>query len=271
MQVQFFCPRWGSEHIAWEKWLQQVKDAGYDGIEWAIANNTASAEIEKVFVLADKHRMPVIAQHYETNASDFQRHYDEYVQWFENIKEYSVLKINSQTGKDYFSFEENKQLIELAGSYANDMNVPIVHETHRGKFSFAAHITKTYLQSIPGLRITLDASHWVCVAESLLDDQEDAMQLAIERTDHIHARIGHPEGPQVIDPRVNVWQPAMQKHLSWWDKVVELKTKSNKSLTISPEFGPFPYMVHDPHSGKPLVNQWEVNLHMLQTLRKRFC
>jgi hypothetical protein len=68
------------------------------------------------------------------------------------------------------------------------------------------------------MKITFDASHWVCVAESYLDDQAAAMELAIERADHVHARVGYPEGPQVPNPRVAEWEQALQKHLYWWIK-----------------------------------------------------
>lgn len=35
-------------------------------------------------------------------------------------------------------------------------------------------------------------AHWVAVAESFLEDQSEAVKLAIERADHIHARVGYP-------------------------------------------------------------------------------
>jgi len=146
------------------------------------------------------------------------------------------------------------------------------HETHRGKFSFAAHITKQYLQKIPDLQITLDASHWVCVAESFLKNQQEAMHLAIERTEHIHARVGYEEGPQVPDPRVPEWQYALDMHLNWWDKIAARKTNEGTDavLTITPEFGPFPYMVSMPFTQQAITNQWEVNAYMMQLLRERY-
>jgi sugar phosphate isomerase/epimerase len=270
MRIRFFCPRWGSENIQWDEWLDKVKDEGYDGIEWAIANNTSAPEIEKVFTLAEKKRIPVIVQHYETNHSNFQEHFAEYAKWFGKIRGYPLVKINSQTGKDYFSLEENRKLIDLAAGFAQAMRVPIVHETHRGKFSFAAHIAKRYLQLMPDLRITLDASHWVNVAESLLEDQSEAMDLAIERTDHIHARIGHPEGPQVPHPCSKEWEAAFVQHLVWWDAVVEQKRGTGEPLTIAPEFGPFPYMVHHPQTGEPIADQWQINRFMLNFLKQRY-
>ena len=66
------------------------------------------------------------------------------------------------------------------------------------------------------------------------------MNLAIERTDHIHARVGYPEGPRVSDPRAGELRQAFERHLVWWDRVVERKRILNQVLTITPEFGPFP-------------------------------
>ncbi|TWF39981.1 sugar phosphate isomerase/epimerase [Chitinophaga polysaccharea] len=266
MAIQFFCPRWGSESLSWEAFIKKVKEEGYDGIECGIAFNTPEQALEQVWNLAAKAGLEIIAQHYDTNDADFSQHYDNYCKWLEKMAGYPVVKINSQTGKDYFSFHQNKQLIDAA----NACGRLVIHETHRNKFSFAAHIMSTYLQQIPALRITLDASHWVCVAESYLEDQVAAMQLAIERTDHIHARVGYTEGPQVSDPRMAQWEYAVSRHLSWWDDIVARLQREEKTVTITTEFGPYPYMVYEPSTGKPVVDQWQVNVYMMNLLRDRY-
>jgi sugar phosphate isomerase/epimerase len=266
MQIDFFCPRWGSENISWDLFCRQVKEAGYDGIEYAIASTVSEKELDEVWELVAKHDLKILPQHFDTYKADFSKHFDLFSQWMEKMKSYPAKKINSQTGKDFFLFDQNKKLIEAA----NNSGLNIVHETHRNKFSFAAHIMKPYLQIIPALRITLDASHWVCVAESYLEDQQHAIDLAISRTDHIHARVGYPEGPQVPDPRIPECREALNKHLAWWDAVVERKKQENAELTITPEFGPFPYMVHVPATGEPVCDQWDVNHWMMEMLRKRY-
>lgn len=266
MKIEFYCPRWGSEHLPWDRFCQKVKQEGYDGIEYAIAATVTEEELDEVWDTTARYGLKIIAQHYDTYEADFLRHYDRYLAWLQQIKPYPVEKVNSQTGKDFFSFSQNELLIKAAAA----SGLPVVHETHRNKFSFAAHVTKTYLEAIPALKITLDASHWVCVAESYLDDQPAALQLAIERTEHIHARVGYPEGPQVPDPRALVWQEALNKHLHWWDQVADRKRKENAVLTITPEFGPFPYMVQVPATGAPLADQWAVNSYIRQVLKKRY-
>lgn len=270
MDIQFYCPRWGSENVSWDLFLEKAVAAGYDGVEYGIGNTTGNKELDEVWNLAEKYKVKIIAQCYDTGEADFSKHLELYAGWFEMIRPYPVVKIDSQTGRDFFCFEHNSALIEAASRFTNETNIQVAHETHRNKLLFAAHISKQYLEKIPGMKITLDASHWVCVAESFLEDQPQAIQLAIERTEHIHARVGYPEGPQVPDPRVKEWEYALNKHLAWWDKVAEQKKQENELLTITPEFGPYPYMVHIPGSGKPICDQWDINVYMMELLKKRY-
>lgn len=270
MRFKFFCPRWGSEEVSWDLFCQKVRDEGYDGVEYGIPNDVAIGELDGAWNTFQKYDLEVIPQHYGTYDADFSRHFDNYAGWLEMVRPYKALKIDSQTGKDYFSFEQNKKLIEHAAHHSGLSGVEVFHETHRNKFTFAAHITFDYLSRIPDLRITLDASHWVNVAESFLEDQQEAMDLAIARTEHIHARVGYPEGPQVPDPAAPEWNEALQHHLLWWDKVIERKAAERDALvTITPEFGPYPYMVHLPYSQDPISDQWANNVYMMNLLKQR--
>ena len=173
--------------------------------------------------------------------------------------------------KDYYTFEQNKQLIDLARTVSSNTGVKILHETHRGKFSFAAHIARTYLEKIEDLRITLDISHWCNTAESFLHDQEEAVDLAISRTDHIHSRVGYPEGPQITDPRAPEWKEALDFHLKCWDAVVAKKRAENAPvLTVTSEFGAPPYLPLLPYTKQPVVSQWDVNVFMMELLKERY-
>ena len=266
MKVDYFCPRWGSDDLSWEVFCRKVHEAGYDGIEYAVPSTVSPKELDEAWENAAKYHLKVIVAHYDTVDPNFENHYRQYEKWFELVKSYPAVRLNSQTGKDYFSFEQNRLLIELAISRSS----LILHEIHRGKFSFSAHTTVPYLKLIPGLRLTFDVSHWVCVSESFLEDQQEAVEIALDRVDHIHARVGHPEGPQVSDPRIAEWNFSFQKHLSWWDAIVEKKKAGDGYLTIAPEFGPFPYMINNPLTGEPLSDQWEVNCYTMKFLRKRY-
>ena len=266
MKINFFCPRWGCENLDTISFLTKVKDAGYDGVEMGLPLETG--EREDVLRLIKQAGLQLIAQHWETSTPDYEVHKNEYRQRLVNLASCKPLFINSQTGKDYFTYEQNVGLIQIADKVSKESGIKIIHESHRGKFSFAVHITSQFLQNIPELRLGLDLSHWCNVAESYLDDQPEALNLALSRTDHIHARVGFPEGPQVPDPRAPEWKEALGKHVSWWSRVIDQrKNEGWEMFTITPEFGPYPYMTILPFSKQPISNQWEVNLFMMDYLK----
>jgi len=180
------------------------------------------------------------------------------------------LYINCHSGRDFFTYEQNKAFIDVTTEASLKSGIPIYHETHRGRMLFAAHIARNFIEKNPALRLTLDISHWCNVHESLLQNQEETVQLALSRVGHIHSRIGHEEGPQVNDPRAPEWDAAVKAHLAWWDKVVEYKVKSGETLTVLTEFGPPNYLPTLPYTNQPLADQWAINVHMMKLLRKRY-
>lgn len=266
MEIKFLCPHWGSNHLPFNEFLTQVKTSGYDGVEMSLP--LEKNEKESIMLAMKRQGLLYLAQHWETITSDFQKHRTEYRTRLENLASANPLLINSQTGKDFFTFEQNAELIQIASEVSRQYGVKIIHETHRSKFSFAAHITADYLTRLPGLRIGFDVSHWCNVGESYLQDQEQAVNLAISRADHIHARVGFPEGPQVPDPRAPEWKEAVDIHLGWWKRIVERNSKEGLPVfTITSEFGPFPYMTILPYTKQPISNQWEVNVYMMNMLK----
>jgi sugar phosphate isomerase/epimerase len=269
MKVKFFCPYWGSALLSYPLFFKKVREAGYDGVEMSLPFN--KKEKANIRNLLKEQELELVAQHWETSHPDPLLHKEIYKRHLLNLAEAEPLFINSQTGKDYFLFEDNSELIKISFEVERETGIPIVHETHRGKFSFALHITRQYLEKIPDLELCLDLSHWCNVAESLLHDQQDALNIALSRTRHIHARVGYAEGPQITDPRLPEWEEALNFHLSSWDKVVEnFRKNSRECLTITPEFGPYPYMLHLPFTQMPVANQWEINLYMKDLLKERY-
>ena len=258
MKLNFFCPLWGSEGMPFDEFCQKAKDAGYDGVEMGLPLDPWKKQA--ILETLDKSGLLLIGQHYETFTADFDEHVSEYAIRIKNLADSKPLFINSQTGKDYFTFDQNKRLIDIAQGIAEESDVQILHETHRGKFGFAAHIARRYFEEIPDMRICLDISHWCNVAESLLHDQQDAVALAVERTDHIHARVGYQEGPQIPDPQDAEWGDALEFHVKCWEKVVAVKQNQNmESLTITTEFARRPTWLFchlaispSPASGMPI-------------------
>ncbi len=269
MKLHFLCTSWGNE-LPIEEFVLKVRTAGYDGVEMSIPHDDDAHKRRIHAAIADA-GLHFVGHHSDTVTADFEKHKAQFLSRLHNLTDGQPLLINSQTGKDFFSFEQNMELVELASAFTRESGVRVVHETHRGKFTFAAHVTAPFLLANAHLRIGADFSHWCNVAETLLHDQEESLSLAISRADHIHARVGFAEGPQVPDPRAPEWKEVLDRHISWWDRIVTLsRAESKEFLCITPEFGPYPYMTILPGSQQPIANQWDINVFMMNLLRERY-
>ena len=269
MKVEFFCPYWGSEHLDHISFFEKIKDAGYDGAEIILPYDDQVKH--RITEIAKKLDLKIIALWGGVIDGNFEQSIKTYEEHLRNACSINPLFVNIQTGKDHYTFEQNVKFLHLANKIGEEIGVKILHETHRGKFSYAAHLMPKYFKEFSELRITADFSHWCSVAESLLEDQEEHISLAIERSDHIHARVGFSEGPQIPDPRTPEWQTTVETHIAWWDKIIERRKSEGSSVTtITPEFGPFPYMTKMPYTGMPITSQWDVNLYMKNILNERY-
>ena len=245
----------------------KLKQAGYDGLElWWPTDEKSRKDLMEAL---QKYQLKV-GFLVGSGELSFPKHLAQFQQNLVAAANAKPEYINCHSGKDFFSFEQNKQFMDFSAKVSGETGVPIYHETHRGRILFAATVARSFIDATPSLRLTLDISHWCNVHESFLEGQEETVALALDRTDHIHARIGHPEGPQVNDPRAPEWEQAVKAHFTWWDKVVEQKKKEGKRITFLTEFGPPHYMQALPYTLQPVANQWDINVYMMEVLRKRY-
>ncbi len=268
-QLKILGTSWGFTGTV-DAFCEKAKKEGYDGIEmwWP----TTKEGQDELFAALKKHQLDIgfLTAGYQSN---YKQHADTFKQMITaaaNNTEQRPLYINCHSGKDYFSYEENVALIDFTTALARQTGIKICHETHRSRMLFSAPVAKHFLQKVKDLRITFDVSHWCNVSESLLQDQPETLALAIQRCDHIHARIGHPEGPQVNDPRAPEWADAVKAHYAWWDQIIAIKKQNGDTMTILTEFGPPDYMPTLPYTQQPVANQWEINAFMMRELRKRY-
>ncbi|MET1054981.1 MAG: TIM barrel protein [Pedobacter sp.] len=269
MEILFFCTRWGSEQLSWDSFSRKVRDAGFDGIESSLPGHPT--EQEQMMEGLSKHGLKFIGVHWDTLTPNFSNHKSEMEKRLFALAAANPLFITSHTGKDHFSFEQNVELLTRAEEISLLTGVPVLHETHRGKFSFAAHITRAFLERLPWLKLTLDISHWYTVAESYLQDQHESLELALIHTSHIHSRVGFTQGPQITDPRYHEWQEALQHHLICWDKVVGIqKNEGSQRFTFTSEFGPYPYMASSISANAVSGCQWDLNTYMKDLLKGRY-
>lgn len=247
-----------------------AKKEGYDGIEiwWPMEKKGQ----DELFNALKKHGLDVgfLCGAWQAGYKEHFEHFNRMIDAAAANEIQRPLYINCHSGKDFFSYEQNKTFIDHTTRLSKQTGITICHETHRSRMLYAAPVARNFMEKNPDLRVTFDVSHWCNVHESLLQDQQETVQLAIDRTDHIHARIGHAQGPQVSDPRAPEWEPAVKAHLAWWDRIMENKRKKGGRITVLTEFGPPDYMPVIPYTRQPLADQWAINVHMMHLVRKRY-
>jgi sugar phosphate isomerase/epimerase len=269
MDIKIFCPWWGHEHLDIAIFCRTIKEAGYDGIDCWIPEEPGVQH--RLFDALQKHELLLVSHQHQAQGAhfeDFKKSFLYYLQW---SAQGNPVLINSHTGRDYFSFEQNLALVDIAREFSEKHGVAVAHETHRGRMGFGpGHLTE-YLNARPDLAITADFSHWVCVTESMLDNFPAELHEAMLRTLHVHARIGYEEGPQVPDPRAPEWKYAADRFLHWWDQILDNRRNAGAAfLGFTTEFGPPPYMPVIPFTRQPVADQFDINCYMKDLLRNRY-
>jgi sugar phosphate isomerase/epimerase len=268
-ELKLLATNWGFNGTL-DEFCARAKKEGYDGIEIWWPGQTKDQD--EMFTALKKHGLEV-GFLTAGNESIYKNHLDTFKKMIDAAatnKMQRPLYINCHSGRDYFTYEQGKTFIDHTTALSGSTGIKICHETHRSRLLYAAPVARHYMETIPELRVTFDVSHWCNVHESLLTDQQETVEMTLQRVDHIHARVGHPEGPQVNDPRAPEWEGAVKAHLAWWDKVVEIKKQKGEVLTVLTEFGPADYMPTLPYTRQPLADQWAINVYMMQLLRKRY-
>lgn len=269
MKLKILCPQWGHEDVAIESFLDKIIEAGYDGIELWLPEDPR--ERKKTVAALHRNRQLVVCHQHHARGNDISKFCESYVECLKVCLEAGPILINSHSGRDFFTTEEQLRVLDTAVEFAERHNVEIVHETHRGRMFFGPSNTEVLLKHRPNTKLCADFSHWVCVTENLaLKGFESVLKMAMKNTRHIHARVGFEEGPQIGDPRSRVWEKEVNVFMNWWQKIVDIQKESKSELfTITTEFGPIPYMWQLPENGKPISSQWDINMYMKKIIKER--
>ena len=173
-------------------------------------------------------------------------------------------------GADSFGADRGFEFIETCRGIADDSGIRPCFETHRGRILYNPFVTAELLDRIPDLELTSDLSHWLLVVDRIPNDIMDLFEAASARSGHLHARIGHEKSPQVTEPSDLAWQEHVALYRRWWQISVDAEASKGRELTVSPEFGPPPYMHAEPFTGRPSADIVAANRWMRERLEEWF-
>jgi hypothetical protein len=249
--------------------LADCRSGVFDGVEGPAPDGCASRLRES--------GVPFIAEittggGYVPNSRDISAHLDDFLRQAEATLEAMPLFLTVLGGCDAWPLAQSVEFFGRALEIAREIGITASFETHRSRITFTPWITAELLRQLPALHLTCDFSHWCCVCERLvLDEEPELLALFASRAHHIHARVGYEQGPQVPHPAAPEYQDALDAHERWWTQVWRAKAEAGAEfVTMTPEFGPDGYLHTLPFTKTPVASLDKINGWMARRLRERF-
>lgn len=242
-------------------------ELGYAGVE-ACLLYTSPADRSTLLTASQTGTIKIILM-LQTIGKTVEEHLSTLEHQLEEAIPFKPRKINIHGGQDFWSFDESSKyfngFLALQDKFrASDKlgDIPMLHETHRGRILYSPWSSLPLLKAFPSLLLTADLSHWVVVAERYLDvDFAEVMQLVSERTLHIHTRPSSTQHIQLQSLTNPMYADDLNHFLRYWKDIFTKQcTLGNiDKISIDPEFGPFPYALLSNKNNKEACSQSELD------------
>lgn len=268
-QIVICCPYWGMKHLTYPEFAKLAHSQGFQGVEVAIDPLLQNVcEVKKYF---DDYDLKLIVQLPYAAGLTAEIMRGQFLRMIEECLQHDLFWLNCHTGRDYFTFDENLLFLTESQNLIRGSSTCLSHEIHRGRFSYDPMRILAYLQESPDSMLTADFSHWCVVTESMLENHQEVMKRVYGRCSHIHARIGHEQGAQLVDPFHMKNEAYLTTFQSWWQEIIRVgyNSDSTKILPITCEFGPRPYLL-EPYDIDVTAEQWKQNGMMKDFILKNF-
>jgi len=266
MKLRTYKTLWGYSGTA-EQAALSVAQSGFDGIEGQIREGWA-----EIFRESDYIAEIVTGDDYAPKVrTNVLCHLDDLRRGIEASLVGAPRFCNVLGGCDWWSFSDKITFAEGFLEMEKEYQLPLSLETHRSRMTFHPWITRDLLLALPDLRVTCDFSHWCCVTERLVMDEEaELLQLLATRCRHVHARVGYDQGPQVPDPTLEGFTKELAAHERWWQVLWEgAQAREQEEFTVTPEFGPDGYQQEDGWGRVAPPKLGDLNAKMGRIFRQR--
>lgn len=246
----------GTRYPTFAEAIPAVAADGYDGIVFALIALQFDPDIgsmTQLHELCEEHGLDRVFM-VMSEGEGGSEHASTLVDQIELVRPFGPAHVVAHTGQDSFDREERDRCLAEMLRYESELPFPVGHETHRTRILYNPWVTRNVMADHPELRFVIDLSHWVVVAERLLTAEVDWFEELALRSLHIDARVGHEEGPQVPDPRVEAWGAHVVTFEAWWTAMLA----ANPDLIVVPEYGPPPYQTVDSADTDPSQTLWDI-------------
>jgi sugar phosphate isomerase/epimerase len=272
MKLKLVRHLWGVDGaLGYDRYLSRWREVGYEAIEFSIGFVKDRSAFFRLLKENNLQWVPQIFSNGFTPAGTVREHLDSLQKQIEECLDHRSIFFNAHSGSDTWNQSQAEDFYGAMLEMEKRYGVPITHETHRSRYFGNPWLTRAILEKFPTLKLTCDFSHWVCVAERLLPDCGEIITLCAQHCHHVHARVGFEGGPQVSDPRAPEWSQHLAAHEAWWRQIWQSqKQRGVKVSTLTPEFGPAPYLHLLPYTQEPVADLADICDWMARRQTERF-
>ncbi|MEI8291688.1 MAG: TIM barrel protein [Verrucomicrobiota bacterium] len=272
MKLKLVRHLWGVDGThGYSHYLPRWREVGYEVVEASLRLSPNRPALLRLLKEDGMQWVPQVFSRDFVPGGTVREHLDSLQQQIEECMVYQPVFFNAHSGSDAWSLAQAEDFYGAVLELERRLGVTIAHETHRLRYFGNPWTTRPILERFPTLKLTCDFSHWVCVAERLLPDCGEIIQLAAQHCHHLHARVGYEEGPQVSDPRAPEWGGHLAAHEGWWNQIWKAQIQRGiATCTLTPEFGPAPYLHLLPFTQAPVANLADICDWMAVRERNQF-
>lgn len=270
----------------WEVAVPRFASMGYEAIEMGLgglgsASGQEGSALGRWVDLLNRHQLAYVPMAFTGDegggGSEVARHAESLRRQVRVAKavgkalDRGIVHLTVHSGRDRFTLAEGVEFFREAERISKGEGVELAHETHRGRVLYNPWRTAEILAEVPGTRLCCDFSHWVVVAERLLPDCDEIIELAARHSIHLHTRVGYSQGPQVADPSAPEHAAALEAHEGWWRTVWRHQRAAGVARSsFTPEFGPPEYLHTLPHTNAPVADLQRVCEWMKARVERQF-
>jgi len=244
-----------------EKSIQMITDAGFDGISAHWANR------EKVRAIHDLLGPLGLV----TEAQCFPKTVDDLKPVLELATQYAVHHVNLQPDVRPRRLDECRPLIEGWMRLAEEVDFPVLIETHRDRMTTDLFFTLDLLDAYPDLPLIADLSHYLVGREFAWPMEEvnhGYMRRIMDNAWAFHGRVATREQVQIelSFPAHRRW---VELFLGWWAYGFDSwrrRAAPDATVAFTCELGPQPYAIIG-RDGNDTTDRWQESLLLASMVR----